>query len=140
MYQTVHNFHYFPSILSLELWKHNPKTRLSACLDSTNSASAFSSFVFFFFFCTRNWRQRLLFIYCAWTVTENFDFSIIFSTLVGSVYCLQIHKFHFTITFSSKMDLTVLFIYLKIIFLQYFQFLIFNFNKTNSIKIDPKQF
>ena len=44
-------------------------------------------FFFFFFFVTRNWRQRLLFIYYAWTVAENFDFSAIFSTLVGPVYC-----------------------------------------------------
>ena len=45
------------------------------------------SFFFFFFFGTRNWRQRLLFMYCAWTVAENFDFSTIFSILVGLVYC-----------------------------------------------------
>ena len=41
----------------------------------------------FFFFGTRNWRQRLLFMYCAWTVGENFDFSAIFSTLVDLVHC-----------------------------------------------------
>ena len=44
-------------------------------------------FSFFFFFGTRNWRQRLLFMYCAWTVAEIFDFSTIFSTSVGLVYC-----------------------------------------------------
>ena len=47
----------------------------------------FSFSFFFFFFCTRNWRQRLLFMYRAWTVAENFDFSTIFSTLVGLVHC-----------------------------------------------------
>ena len=45
------------------------------------------SFFFFFFFGTRNWRQMLLFMYCAWTVVEIFDFSTIFSTSVGLVYC-----------------------------------------------------
>ena len=41
--------------------------------------------VFLFSFGTCNWRQRLLFMYCAWTVAENFDFSIIFSTSMGPV-------------------------------------------------------
>ena len=46
-------------------------------LDSADSTSAFSSFafsLFFFFYCTRNGRQRLLFMYCAWTVPEILTF------------------------------------------------------------------
>ena len=35
------------------------------------------------------------------------------------------------------MDPTVLFIYLKIILLQCFQFLVFNFSKISSIQTDP---
>ena len=54
-----------------------------------------------------------------------------------SVYCLQIHKFHFLITFSLKRSSKVLFTRLKIILLQYFQFFILNFNKISSIQTDP---
>ena len=39
-----------------------------------------------------------------------------------SVHCLWTHKFHFSVTFSFKMSPTALFIHLKIILLQYFQF------------------
>ena len=45
------------------------------------------SFFFFFFFCMRNWRQRLLFMYYAWTVAKIFDFSVLFSASVGLVHC-----------------------------------------------------
>ena len=38
------------------------------------------------------------------------------------VHCLWVHKFHFSVTFSLKMGLTVLFTHLKIILLQCFQF------------------
>ena len=47
------------------------------------------------------------------------------------------YKLHFLSTFSLKMGLTILFIHLKIILLQCFQFLVFNFSKINSIQIDP---
>ena len=66
---------------------------LSARLDSAFFAESCGAFFLFFFFfsfvCTRNWRQRLLFIYCAWTVAENFDFSTIFSTSVGPMNSTQ---------------------------------------------------
>ena len=39
-----------------------------------------------------------------------------------SVHCLRTHKLHFSVTFSLKMDTTVLFTHLKIISFQYFQF------------------
>ena len=42
------------------------------------------------------------------------------------IYYFWIHKFHFSIIFSLKMNSMVLFIYLKIILLQYFS--IFNYN------------
>ena len=57
--------------------------------------------------------------YCSWTVALNVEFSSVNS---ASVHCSWIHKYHFLIIFSLKMNLTVLFIYLKIILLQYFQF------------------
>ena len=38
------------------------------------------------------------------------------------VHCSWTHKFHFLATFSLKMGLTTLFVHLKIILLQYFQF------------------
>ena len=94
-------------------------------------------FSLFFFFCTRNWRQRLLFMYYAWTVAENFDFSAIFSTSVSPCTVHRTHKFHFSATFSSKMGPTVLFTYFKIILLQYFQFSVFSFSKISSIQTDP---
>ena len=55
------------------------------------------------------------------------------------VHCLWTHKFHFSETFSLKMGLTILFIHLKIILLQYFQFQ-FSVSVTitiNSIQTDP---
>ena len=62
----------------------------------------------------------------------NFSFFIIFFIQPASVdffivnnafmYCLRTHKFHFSAIFSLKMNLTVLFTYLKIILLQCFQF------------------
>ena len=55
-----------------------------------------------------------------------------------SVYCLRTNKFHFSVTFSLKMDLTVLFTHLKIILLQCFQFSVFSFSKISSIQTDPQ--
>ena len=48
------------------------------------------------------------------------------------------HKLHFSTTFSLKMGSTVLFIYLKIILLYYFQFSVFSFSKISFIQTDPK--
>ena len=63
------------------------KRILSACLDSAFFAESCVSFFLFylFIFSMHNWRQRLLFMYCTWTVPENFDFSAIFNTSVGPV-------------------------------------------------------
>ena len=41
--------------------------------------------------------------------------------------CLQTYKFHFSVIFSLKMGLTVLFTHLKIILLQYFSVFSFSF-------------
>ena len=57
-----------------------------------------------------------------------------FSVNSALVHCSQTHKLQFLATFLLKMILTVLFTYLKIILLQYFQFSVFNFNKINSIQ------
>ena len=43
------------------------------------------------------------------------------------VYCSQTHKFHFSTTFSLKMDPTILFTHLKIILLQCFSVFSFSF-------------
>ena len=48
------------------------------------------------------------------------------------------HKFQFSVTFSLKMGFTVLFIHLKIISLQYFQFQFSVSAKISSIKTEPK--
>ena len=50
----------------------------------------------------------------------------------------RIHKLHFSATFSLKMSPTALFIHLKIILLQCFQFSIFSFSKISSIQTHPK--
>ena len=55
-----------------------------------------------------------------------------------SVHCLQIHKFHFSAIFSLKMGLTALFIHLKIILLQCFQFQFLVSAKISSIQTYPK--
>ena len=49
------------------------------------------------------------------------------------VHCSWTHKFHFSVTFSLKIGLTILFTHLKIILLQCFQFQFFSFsnNKFN---------
>ena len=62
----------------------------------------FCVFFFFFFFFTRNWRQMLLFMYCAWTVTEHFDFSALFSISVGPIYCSRDPKISLFSNFFIK--------------------------------------
>ena len=64
-------------------------------------------------------------------LVEKFDFSINFQPHVGSMHCLQTHKFHFSAIFSLKMGLTVLFTHLKIILLQCF-------SVFSCIQTDPK--
>ena len=46
----------------------------------TTFVSAFMFFCFFFFF-TRLWDLRLLFMHCVWTVVTKFDFSFIFQPI-----------------------------------------------------------
>ena len=107
-FNLLHIYIYIYIIWHRKLWifkslyiKNKNKKKSETCIFfvpvwiQLNPASGFSSSAFFFFFFfsffsffgTRNWRQRLLFIYYAWTVAENFDFSAIFSTLMGPVYC-----------------------------------------------------
>ena len=94
----------------------------------------FPLFFFFSFVCTRNWRQRLLFMYCAWTVAENFDFSAIFSTSVGpmnSTQNLQILLFsNFFIKNWSHNTIHT--------FKNYFSTVFSVLAKISSIQIDPK--
>ena len=75
------------------------------------------------------------------TIAAKFDFSyFFFSQLVHTVYYLWTHKFHFSATFSLKMDSMILFTYLKIILLQYFSVFcfIFQFSVFSCIQTDPK--
>ena len=53
-------------------------------------------------------------------LAENFDFSTNFQPHVGLVHFSRTHKFYFSVTFSLKMDSTILFTHLKIILLHCF--------------------
>ena len=87
---------------------------------------------FGFNFCVLRLRFQLFFFF----LRAGFvNFSTVNS---ASVHCSRTHKHHFSVTFSLKMDLMVLFIHLKIILLQYFQFSVFNFSKISSIQTDSK--
>ena len=57
-----------------------------------------------------------------------------FTVNSASVHCSRIHKFHFSVTVSLKIGPTILFIHLKIILLQCFQFSVFSFSKISSIQ------
>ena len=73
--------------------------------------------VFFVLIITYFGVMRLLFMYCS--LNTNVDFLIVNSAFM---HCLRTHKFYFLTIFLLKMGLMVLFIHLKIILLQYFQF------------------
>ena len=108
----------------------NNNLLLSAHLDSTESGVCIFLFcvflfLFLFFACVigdKGYYSWLLFMYCAWAVAENFDFSAIFSTSVSPCSVHGTHKLHFSATFSLKMGPMTLFTHLKIISLQCFQF------------------
>ena len=87
----------------------------------------------FFFFCFHAFWRNAATVH--WTAAANVDFSTMNSAFV---HCSRSHKFYFSAIFSLKMDSTVLFTHLKIILLQYFQFLIFSFSKISSIQTDPQ--
>ena len=89
-----------------------------------NPASVSNVFLLLFFFFLARVCETCC--YCLNSSSKVWLFLTLFNQLVHSVHCLWTHKFHFSITFSLKMGLTILFIYLKIILLQYFS--IFNFN------------
>ena len=88
--------------------------------NSWNAHLRFSFFFLLFYFLYHAYQANffLLFIhccgYCSWIIAAKFDFFPPFQ-----------HKFHFSAIFSLKMGLTILFIHLKIILLQYFS--VFNF-------------
>ena len=65
-------------------------------------------------------RRTFAFLPLFFFLAKEFDFLTNFQPYVSPVHCSQIHKFHFSITFSLKMGSTVLFTHLKIILLQYF--------------------
>ena len=66
----------------------------------------------------------------------NFQPHYLTKSTVNSIFvhCLRTHKFHFSVTFSLKIGLTILFTHLKIILLQYFQFQFSISVKINSIQ------
>ena len=94
------------------IWK---EISISVRLRSAFCISQMHVLVAFFFFFLTFWAKM-------------FDFSL------HDMHCSRIHKFYFSVTFSLKMDLTVLFIYLKIILLQSFQFLVFSFQFWSIFK------
>ena len=91
-----------------------------------NPTSASGLFFFFFFHAF----VRLMVIghaLCNEQQQQNLTFLTLFSQSMHIMYCSRTHKFHFSATFSLKIDPTVLFTYLKIILLQYFSVSIFSF-------------
>ena len=61
-----------------------------------------------------------------------------FSTVNNaSMHSSRTHKFYFLATFLLKMSPMILFTYLKIILLQYFQFQFSDLAKISSIQMDP---
>ena len=89
----------------------------------------------FFFFFSMRFRDKI------WLKRQCMNSNQIFNFSAHQwVSCTihRTHKLHFLATFSLKMGLTILFTYLKIILLQYFQFSVFSFNKISSIQTDPR--
>ena len=84
-------------------------------------------FSFIFFFWHAFVRLWLLFIHCSMNSSRKVWLFFFFSQSVHIVHCSWTHKFHFSTTFSLKMDPSVLFIHLKIILLQYFSVSVFSF-------------
>ena len=83
---------------------------------------------------------RLLFMHCSMNSNRKFWlFKLFFNQSVHIVYCSQIHKFHFSATFSLKMGPTILFTHLKIILLQYFSVfsLSFQFSAISKRTLHP---
>ena len=101
---------------------------LDTCLASGVWRFEFCVFLFFFFSFFFFWHAfKETNCYCSWTVAVLFDFSTLFQHISGSrpvnnAWDPQILLFNNF--FLLKMGFMVLFIYLKIILLQYFQFLI----------------
>ena len=120
---------------AIENWKHTSKKKKREMLDveAQTPIQTHTKYLFGYTFLHPRLRILLLFFgtrfkskshcygYCSWTVAVIFDFSAhqwVPCTVYGT------HKSHFSATFSLKMDSTVLFTHLKIILLQYFQFLV----------------
>ena len=94
------------------------------------------SCVFSFFFLLQHAFQgdkRLLFM-------NSSSIFLTFQPLFISLWVLcttyETHKLHFSVILSLKMGLTTIFIHLKIILLQCFQFSVFSFNKN---KFNPNE-
>ena len=110
-------------------WKSYMENSLFGCVwVGLKLKSAFAFQIFFLFFHT----FKVNFCYCSftWTVIAKFNFF----TFQHKFYCLRIHRFHFSTTFSLKMGPTILFTYLKIILLQYFSVFSFNFQFSTVSK------
>ena len=95
--------------LELIFWGLFSKKQIQVQFGSTFAASTFAAM-----------RLSALFIYLFFLLsTAKVNFSTVNSV---SVHCSRTHKYYFLTTFSLKMGLTTLFIHLKIILLQCFQF------------------
>ena len=84
-----------------------------------------SASVFFFF--TRLWDLRLLFMYFSINNNRKVWLFSLFQPISAHRVLFTSHKFHFLVIFSLKMGPTVLFTHLKIILLQCFSVSILNF-------------
>ena len=91
--------------LELIFWGFFSKKQIQVRFGSTFAASTFAAM-----------RLSALFILLS---AAKVNFSTVNS---ASVHCSRTHKYYFLTTFSLKMGLTTLFIHLKIILLQCFQF------------------
>ena len=89
-----------------------------------NSLDSTSAFHVFFFFSRVFGGMRLLFMHCCMNSNRK---CWLFHGEQLSMHRSRTHKFHFSATFSLKMDSTVLFTHLKNILLQCFQFSVFSF-------------
>ena len=103
----------------------------------TYSVLSFAFFLFFFFVGTRLRRQTAIVHALFMNSSRTIWLFLPFSAHQWVLWIVQEnHKSHFSITFSLKMGLIVLFTYLKIVLLQYFQFSVFSFSKINFIQTD----
>ena len=103
------------------------------CL-SLRLGTMFASAFFYFFFHAFVRLAAIVHALCMNSSHKVWLFLPFFSQSVHIVHYSWTHKFHFSATFSLKMDFTVLFTHLKIILLQYFSVFSFSFQFSTISK------